>query len=473
MSSYDRFKPTPLKQMAERKEEVQKITNDSDDFQNGDKFKKLNIKKDGTYNIRVYPPHPVPEANSLEAKVIYFVPGERKKRNDRNQVIKNEKGEEVIERYNRPVFDSRVHGQAPYDLIDTYIGLVKKKAESLFPENKDNQKNYLLPISGNRFNGGTLNGLNPMRSFLMYGDLIDIKEGEEVYTFHEFEVHRSIENGMQKIAAIENKQDPLGTDGCFTDPLDGRPVQIIVDSVKGKANSADYYTVAITNEMEKVNVNGKLINAMKQYPISEEQLDWYEKEVPALVEYRKKFTGKDLEIQLKGLILFDEEHRFNVLETEEFKDVYNTLDKLFPKVEEPAKENGSSENGYANSNSGKPQSEDEFDLMDMAELRQYIKDAGLNITVLTRFTEQDVKETIREVEKELAKAQNSTPASTPPAVENNAAAPVETEPEPDKAEPEPEASTPPATAESTPAATGAQGGNWRSRVNNLGAKVTS
>ncbi len=435
MSNYDRFKPTPIAQTKERKQEVITITNEYDN-DNGDKVKRMSIKKDGSYKIRVWPAHPIAGANSVEPKVVYFVPTMRKKKDSQGKFMTDANGKDILEPSVRPVFDARVHGESKYDLVDSFIAIAKKQAEALYPDNKDQQKDYLAPIVGNKFTGGTFMGISPIRSFLFYGELY--KGDTDEKEFYEFEVGKAIDKGMQKTAAVENNNDPLGTDGCFTDIVDGRPMRIIVDSVAGKNDPGAWYSVSIVTEMEKMNVNGKLVSTVKQYPLSEEDLDKFEKDIEPLINYRKIFARRDLDIQLKGLEMFEETHtKFNIMDTEEFKNVYNYLDAKFPQTEE-------SNQAAAEATSSEPakQSEDELDLMDMKELKAYIKENGIGITVLPRYTDQDVREMIREIQGSDAE---------PAAEEENTADATSTE----GAEAEPE-------AENTGKAS-----NWKDRVQGL------
>lgn len=392
-SRYDRFRPTALNDLKERKKEVAEVTNQYDNESDG-RIRRSRIKEDGTYIIRMFPSHPIKGANSIETKAIYYLPGYVNKKDANGKWIENKDKPGTYEQTIgvRSVFDARVHGGATLDLIDTYISLAKKKAEQLYPDDKEKQKNYLLPITGNKFQGGVYQGINLSRSYLFYGELIkhfglDNEERE----FFEFEGGRAIEKGIYKTAALESNNDPLGTDGCFTDPLEGRPVRIIVDSAAGRLDPASWYSVSITNEKETINIDGKMKKVDKEYPISEEQLTWFEEEVEPLINYRTKFTHRDLQIQLKGLELFDAEHKFNLIEEEEFGDAYQYLEDLFPFVENEKQEQN---NDVTNT---KSKSADEFDLMDLAELKQYIKDNKLGLVVLPRYSEDDLKEMIRAI----------------------------------------------------------------------------
>jgi hypothetical protein len=410
-SIYDRFKPTNLNSIKDRKKEVIQITNEYENNNSGDYVKRMRIKDDGTYKIRVWPAH-TPDALSVEPKVTYFVPCLRKKKDGSGNFMKDSSGKEIWEPSVRPVFDARVHGGAKHDLVDTYITLAKAQAALLYPDDTEKQKTYLAPVNGNKFQGGQYMGIGAIRAFLFYGELY--KGDTDEKEFYEFEVGKAIDKGMQKTAAVENANDPLGTDGCFTDPLEGRPMRIVVDSQAGKLDPGAWYSVAIVTEMQKENIGGRMVSTVKEYPLSEEDLEKFEKDVPPLINYRTIFSRKDLDIQLKGLEMFDAEHKFNILETDEFKDVYNYLDNLFPVVEDDNNQTSESPSGTANS-----ASEDEFDLMDLAELKDYIKENNLGITILPRYTDTDLRELIRETEATMDNAPTAEEEATAVADEDN------------------------------------------------------
>jgi hypothetical protein len=393
-SAYDRFKPTALNDIKERQKEVSQMTNEYDN-DNTQLFKRKRVKETGIYEIRMFPAHPGKDSNSIEPKVIFFVPSKRKKKDDNGNFVKDSKGQEIWEDSVRAVFDAKVHGESQYDLVDSYISLAKKQADAIYTDNEPGKKDYLMPITGNSFQGGTFKGLNAIRSFVFYGNLRTKKGDEIISEFYEFEISKAIQKGIYNTAAVENSNDPLGTDACFTDPIDGRPIKIIVDTVAGKLNSSDYYKVSIVNETEKMEVNGRLQNVLKSYPIEEETLVWFEETIPSLSSYRTTFKRSDLELQLKGLELFDAEHKFNILNSDEFKQVWNYLDNKFPVTEEDTQNDNSQSSSQNQSSSS---SEDEFDLMEIPELKQYIKNNKLGLAVLPSFSAVQIREMIRSIE---------------------------------------------------------------------------
>lgn len=411
MSYADRFKPTALSNMQERKQEVAEATNQ---FENeGSGIKRKTISEDGTYKIRMYPAHPH-ESNkqtAMEPKAVRYLPGYVNKRDESGKWIPNPDGqgfEKVLGV--RRVLNSKVHGSAPYDLVDTFADILRRQADEKFPNPTDLEakKNWLLPLEG-KF-GTEHKGLNLIRTFVFYGELLNADE--TIGEFHEFEVKPSVQKGLQKLAAVEAGDEPLATDGCFTDVIDGRPFRIKVDSVAGKSDPGSWYSVSIVNDTESVTIDGRKMQVLKQFPISDEKLQWFEEKAPALINYRTCFNYKDLQYQLEGLRIFEEKSGYSVTDTDEFLNVYATLSKLFPVTEEDNDE----QEGQASSSTASNKSQDKFDLMDVKELKEYIQTNKLGIRVLPRYTEEDLREMIREVEnetEELADDVEEKETSTP------------------------------------------------------------
>ena len=390
MSIYDKFKPTPLSTTKDRQSEVAAITNQYDN-DNSDRLKRVQISKDGAYVVRMYPAHPAEGATATEPKVIYFLPGMVNKKDSDGKWIKKEDGNYERVKGIRPVFNAQVHGGSDYDLVDTYISLAHKKADALYPnpEDAEDKKKYLLPIVGSFSAGSKHKGINPIRSFVLYGEQIIGSGDNQKREFAEFEIKPSVQKQLQKIAAVEAGDDPLGTDGCFTDVEDGRPFKVVVDSVSARAanDPSLYYSASILNETTREKINGKSVQVLKSYPISEEDLEKFMK-VDPLIDYRTKFKWTDLKAQLEGLQMFDEDHGFGILEEDEFKEVYNYLNEKFPEEDE---ENESQEEDSSDN-------QDAFDLMDEKELKEYIKTNKLGIVVLPKYSEDDLREMIRQVE---------------------------------------------------------------------------
>ena len=394
MSYADRFKPTALATIQERKQEVAEVTNQ---FENeGSGIKRKTISEDGVYKIRMYPAHPH-ESNkqtAMEPKAVRYLPGYINKKDESGKWIKNEDGKGFVKELGvRRVLNSKVHGSAPYDLVDTFSDILKRQADERFPNPVDTEqrKKWLLPLEG-KF-GSEYKGINLIRTFVFYGELL---EGDAVTgDFHEFEVKPSVQKGLQKLAAIEAEDEPLATDGCFTDIVDGRPFRIKVDSVAGRQDPGAWYSTSIVNDTEPKTIDGRKMQVLKQFPISDEKLQWFDEKAPALINYRTCFNHRDLQAQLEGLRLFEEKHGYAV--TDEFLNVYATLSKLFPVTEDGDNDSdGDSASAAPTSN----KSQDKFDLMDAKELKEYIQTNKLGIHVLPRYSEEDLRDMIREVENE-------------------------------------------------------------------------
>lgn len=453
-----------------RRTEVNEAIKDNDS--EGGRIPRKQIKADGTHKARIWPAHPAPEgevATALEAKVVYLVPGYVPKRDGEGRWVKDAQGDVIKELRVKAVFDARVHGKAPIDLVDTYVSLVNRQAEQKYPNDAERQKQHVLPVKGNKLQGGNYAGINPIKTFLFYGEEITKVGGVEKREFSLYEVGKAIEKGIYKTAASENENDPLGTDACFTDPMEGRLARVIVDSVAGRKDAANWYTVSLVTEQEKVMHDGRPVSVMKTWPIPEEQLEWYDKEVEPLRAFRTKYNNRDLNTALDGLRLFDAEHGYGIVESDEFIEAYEALLRLFP---EPVKEEGATNEGEgAGSSTSSKGTTDEFTLMDANELKAFIAEHKLPIVIIPKYTEDDLRDIIREVlSQDVSQPEPEPEVKTKVASVKTQPAPiVEEEPlaevEPVRYEEEEEFNT---AEEPAPVATpAAVGGSWKDRINKL------
>lgn len=392
MLDRSKFKPTSTAAVKERDAEV------GETGENGyeNRIPRFSVKgnANATYKIRMYPANPEkPGSLSIEPITTNFLPYMRPKRSeDKKTVIKDAAGNVVLEKSVIGVFNAKTHGKAKHDLVETFIDEAEKMATNKHGEDKDAKAKFLAPIYGNAYNGGTFKGIAPSNKWRFYGDVV---QADDSKTFHEVEVGKAVKNGISKTAAVESSDDPLGTDGCFTDIEDGRLMKIIVDKTAGAKNPGDYYTVSIDNSTVEEVIQGKKYKLPKLQPLSDEDLEKLMK-APALVDYRTAFKNRDLELQVKGLELFvDEFPQFqSIINSDEFQEVFATLAEMFPKEEKD-------EDGVPEATGPKSQepSGDKFDIMDLAELKVYAKANCKGMFISKSVSEEDLRSMIREFEE--------------------------------------------------------------------------
>lgn len=374
----NKFKPTKISALKEKDSELYAAAYDNDYDHN--RIPRLNINKAGSYKLRIYPAHPeIDNALSIEPKLVNWLPAMKAKYVD-GKPVKDDRGEVVLEKGNKPVFNSKVHGGAKKDLVETWIKLAEKDAADRF-ENEDKRNVFLSPIKGS-YTGQKHPGIMAKPTWVGYADLI--KEGD-VKVFHEIEIGKAIKNQLNKISAIESSEDPLGTDACYTDIDSARAVKVIVDP---EASVQDYYSVALDGTKMQVMINGKQKSIPKEYPLSDEDLEKL-LSAPPLTNYRTNFTNRDLQLQLQGLKMFEQDNpQFKYIETDEFKETFAYLDEFFPAKEETKVE-------VKNESSNEDDTSDKFDTMTKEELKLWNKANKTGIVILPSMSEDDIRTTLR------------------------------------------------------------------------------
>ena len=331
----NKLKPVPVSSLQEQDQELNR-TLGKKVFTNQDQHK----IEDGRNTFRIYPPHESKDVNGrinpfAEPKVLSFVPAMVGDKDEKGDYKKNEKGEIQVKRGFKPVFNAKVHGlkdksgnPLTKDLIEEFIRIATDKSKEI--EDEETRKKYMLPINGQYIKGGSnnVNGIGYQATWEVYAD----KLVGETWKFGSLELKKAVKNRMNSIAATESANDPLGTDP-FTDLDDGRPVVIIYNSNAKKAE--EYYITEIDTTTEEVVLEGgRRVKALKEYPISDERLEIFAKATPLCEIYRNVFKRSDLEIQLNGLKMIDEQYSMGIFNTEEFQAIYEEIVEFYPEETE-------------------------------------------------------------------------------------------------------------------------------------------
>lgn len=329
-----KLKPVPISSLQEQDQELNR-TLGKKVFSNQDQHK----IEDGRNTFRIYPPHEQKDANGrinpfAEPKVLAFVPAMVGDKDDKGDYKKNEKGEILVKKGYKPVFNAKIHGlkdksgnPLTKDLIEEFIRIATDKSKEI--EDEEARKKYMLPINGQYLKGGSnnVNGIGYQATWEVYAD----KLIGENWKFGTLELKKAVKNRMNSIAATESANDPLGTDP-FTDLDDGRPIIIIYNSNAKKAE--EYYTTEIDTTTEDVVLEGgRKVKALKEFPISDERLELFAKATPLSEIYRNVFRRSDLEIQLNGLKMIDEQYSMGIFNTEEFQAIYEEIVEFYPEEE--------------------------------------------------------------------------------------------------------------------------------------------
>ena len=366
----------------------------------------LNLEDGKTLKIRIFPAHPGHEQFYVPKKCYWLsFPAEDGGDNKRGTVL-----------------DSIVHGGTKMDLVQEYVKYAKKK----YGDDDDKMET----LTGTGMNS---NALKPQYSWLCYASIVT--PDEELHP-KVWEFKKMVRDALNKLAFDEDNDEPIEVDP-FTDPDDGLVLAVKYLKKPNKKKGENYYEVDFAKTGKKKEAYSRAI--------TDEELEAFSRLKP-LNEVVPRYTKKDFDKALEGLQCWDEEFDFNLFDDDEWleiveavKEQYNgssddddedekpkkkTVKKTSKKVEEeedaddeeekkPAKksakkkveeepEDSEDEDSEEEETDDEDDSEeeetdsDEFDDMDRKELKHYIKENELEITVKKSMSDDDIRDLIRE-----------------------------------------------------------------------------
>ena len=365
----------------------------------------LNLEDGKTLKIRIFPAHPGHEQFYVPKKCYWLsLPAEDGGDNKRGTVL-----------------DSIVHGGTKMDLVQEYVKYAKKK----YGDDDDKMET----LTGTGMNS---NALNPQYSWLCYASIVT--PDEELHP-KVWEFKKMVRDALNKLAFDEDNDEPIEVDP-FTDPDDGLVLAVKYLKKPNKKKGENYYEVDFAKTGKKKEAYSRAI--------TDEELEAFSRLKP-LNEVVPRYTKKEFDRALEGLQCWDEEFDFNLFDDDEWleiveavKEQYNgssddddedekpkkkTVKKTSKKVEEeedaddeeekkPAKksakkkveeepedseEEDSEEEETDDEDSEEEETDgDEFDDMDRKELKHYIKENELEITVKKSMSDDDIRDLIRE-----------------------------------------------------------------------------
>lgn len=375
-------------------------------------FSGIHDIEEGLNTFRIYPPHPKEMGGGVEyaqPKVTTFLPiMVQETDKDKNPIM--EGGRPKMKKVQKPIFNSRIHGGTPKDLVDEYIAFAKKHADQKWPNAASNaaektaKSNFLDHIYG-KYNDNPafrISGITYQTTWVMYADKI---AANGTKTFDRLEIKKSVRDRMNAIAAIESKGDPLGTDP-FTDIDNGRPITILFN--KAAAASSKYMT-DIDNTTEKEMIGERAVQVMKNWALTDEEIEhWLAQKPLNQLLGPTAFKTKDFMMQYQGLQLFDETNGFGIMADPEFLAVVEEIAAYFPEDEEvddePQEE--SEEQNAATT--------DRFDLMTRDELKKEIKVMQLGIVVKPTMNDESLRGLLREHESASQETSQSNAVAAEP-----------------------------------------------------------
>lgn len=383
MIDRSKFKASSLSKQKEIDQQSSRLLGKSDSSTRGDM---LEIEE-GINRFRIYPAHPDGGGEVYAEPVAkVFLPALVPEKDRDGKEITDSKGRVQMKESMKPIFNSKLHGGTPKDLVEEYIGLAKKFAEDLGSEKQlflDKIYGKYSPNAAQR-----LPGCNYQQTWVMYADKLGA--GDEVEKFGRLEVKKSIKDKMNKKAAIESANDPLGVDP-FSDAETGLPVIITYNKPQPgvRNNPNDVYDVEIDKTIDR------RTKMLIEYPLSDEQLESFLSFTPLHKIFRNSFKRKDFEFQVEGLRMFDEKYTIGIFDTPEFQEVLEEIEQHFPvgddvdEVEEPGEDLTEEENEEEAAEA------DMFELMNRVEMQAFIRSEKLGIVIKPSMSDDKIREQIR------------------------------------------------------------------------------
>lgn len=331
---------------------------------------------DGYNKFRIFPVHPGGKEDDMfyAMKTVHWVS------------LEGDGGQ--MKRF--PVLNARVHGNFKRDLFEEYM----KGANKWMTENEvDDAADKVKAMTDWK------GGISASNSWLCYANKVEGDKKE----FGILEFGKLIRDGLNKIAAFEDSDEPIEVDP-FTDPDEG--ILVIIRSVPKASRPADKYEVS----------TGRKPQVAK---LTDEELEDFSKVKPLRELYQGVYGTTDFEKALEGIRNFDEEHEIGFCDTDEF----NTLvEEMQAEVEagatkkakdskvkaapskptakrrevEETEEEAEEEAEEAADEEEEAAEGDEFDGLDRSALKKYIAKHELDVKVKTSMTDDDIRNAIRE-----------------------------------------------------------------------------
>lgn len=379
----DQFKATRVSQLEEQSKQVDQLTKKSG------RAGVLELNRDGSKNrLRIFPKHPGTDSY-IFPKTVHFL---KVTYTDKDgNPVKDDNGQVKVGK--RPIFNSRIHGGTPKDIIDEYINFIYKRAYELYPNDETTRKNYLKTVEGYRSGQSYIPGIKAQTRWVVYGNL----NGK----FGRVELPTAVKNKLNEIAASQDDEEGAIIVDPFTGIDDGRKVFISYHADEkdpGKKYSAG-------------------IDLHKTTPLTDEEFEDFCERQPLQEIYHLAYKRKDFMMAIEGLKTFDEESNkalralgfnegYQVFSFDEFLDVCEEIDAYYPEEEEEERENEKAGNQFLKGETQKPKQEEvpfEADVqtqdlrsMSIAQLKAVIKEEGLGIRILPSYTPEIVAQFIEE-----------------------------------------------------------------------------
>lgn len=361
MSYREQLKATSIKKLRKRVDADNQIIGAQ-----GGEF--LSLEDGKTLKIRIFPAHPGKDDFYVPKKCYWLTvtgsDGDKKR---------------------MTVPDSIVHGGTKMDLVQEYVKYAKNKFA------KDAKKLSELTDSQD--------SLSPSYTWVCYADKVD---GDEELRAKIWEFKKLVRDGLNKLAFSEDADEPIEIDP-FTDVDEGIPVMVKYLKKPNRKKGENYYEVSF----------GKKPVAR---PLTDEEIEYFMSLKP-IDEVVMGYTMNHFERALEGLQNFDEEKEMGLFDEDEWLEIVEKVKAQYdtdsdsdeedkPKTKKVVKSSKKKveveEEEEEEQDQEEPETEeedgdgDEFDEMDRTELKKYIRDNELDVTVRKSMSDDDIRDAIRD-----------------------------------------------------------------------------
>jgi hypothetical protein len=386
----EKFKASSVGSMQEQQKEVESKLPSN----NNNRAGYVNLQE-GVNRLRFYPAHPAQKSDAfLFPKMTHWlhvpVQVEQKDKTFKTEIQK------------KPIFNSRIHGNTIKDIVEEYIAFAQKIVVEEEMSEEEGKK-FLSPITAF---GGKYN----LKGQLKWVGFADHTFNKKT-TFGRIELSTGVKDAMNKIAASsDDAEDVIETDP-FTDPDDGRCLLVDYDK----------------QENQKVKDPKKFYSATidfkKTTPLTDEQLEEFEKQQPLESQLKDCYTRKDFELALEGLryldgIEFKElgSENYGFFDDPEFQAIVNEVASYYS--DEPSNEEEESplpkKESTKKAAEKKSDSSDNDDLpfdipleeMSRQQLKGVIRREQLSVQVQPSHSEEDLVEMIK-IERKIKETQSN------------------------------------------------------------------
>ena len=210
------------------------------------------------------------------------------------------------EEQRRCIPNSRVHGGTPKDICEEFCKLVRAKYA-------DGDADALAKIKALNNRDA---GIDIKSTWISWAKKIAGEDCERGL----IEMKKTVRDALDDNAIIEDADEAIETEP-YTDLETGIPVLITYNSKAKKA--ADYYKVQLSK---------------KASPLTDEDLEWFDKQTPLSQLSQFKYGRREFEMGLEGVQNFDEQFEIGIFETPEFQELVEEISAYYTREEDEAEE---------------------------------------------------------------------------------------------------------------------------------------